>query len=128
MLLLLLVGLFSAASPQSFKAAHLHHRSPISSSRTSRHLNRSRANGSSRTSADAEIEPELASAPSIAVSSREHVATATREHAQQFAACVPVTRTIFAPMVCVSCIAQDDPTIALSAPPLPHLGRAPPLA
>jgi hypothetical protein len=119
MLVMLLVGLVSAASPQSFRAAHLHHRSPTSSSRTSRHLNRSRGNGSSRTSADAEVEPELAASSDT---------TALPARSQQHAALVSATRTYFPLKVYISCIAPDNLTLALSAPPLPHLGRAPPVA
>src|ERR1700745_2924904 len=57
-LLLLLVGLCSIGSPGNLKRPHLVHRCPASSSRTTHELNRSRL-ASSRTSAEAEVEPEI---------------------------------------------------------------------
>jgi hypothetical protein len=119
-LLLLLIGMCSIGSPDSLKSAHLHHRSPSSSSRTSRHVNRPRANGSSRTSSDAEVEPEIAAASSETAAPPEHV--------RSLALFAPVTRTYERGEVCVSCVEQDDVAIALCDAPLPHLGRAPPLA
>src|SRR4051812_15606027 len=64
-LLLLLVGVCSIASPGHLKRAHLVHRSPASSSRNTTQLNRSRLGGS-RTSAEAEVEPEI---PAVVVAS-----------------------------------------------------------
>jgi hypothetical protein len=121
-LLLLLVSVCSIGSPGSLKNAQLHHRSPASSSRTTRQLSRSRL-GSSRTSAEAEAEPEtfvasdVVSAGVVAASAQPSVAIASLTRA------LPAER-----MVCISCVEQDDPSVVSSLESLPHLGRAPPVA
>jgi len=121
-LLLLLVGLCSISSPGSLKSAHLHHRSPASSSRTTRQLSRSRL-GSSRTSADAEAEPEILVANNVASAGVVEVST------QPSVAIASLTRALpSARMVCISCVEQDDPSVVSSLESLPHLGRAPPVA
>ena len=117
-LLLLLIGLCSIGSPDSFKSAHLHHRSPASSSRTSRHLNRSRANGSSRTSSDAEIEPELAASAKAS----------PPDHLQPLSFFVLPSRTHVVRESCISCIAQDDQALVKRFIDGPNRGRAPPVA
>jgi hypothetical protein len=121
-LLLLLVGLCSISSPGHLKHAHLVHRSPTSSSRTTTQLNRSRL-GSSRTSAEAEIEPEI---PAVVAS----IAAARQSPSQP----PPVVAAWITPaphterLVSISCIQQDDPAFTTSFGALPHLGRAPPVA
>jgi len=120
-LLLLLVGLCSIGSPGNLKRAHLVHRCPASSSRTTNELNRSRL-GSSRTSAEAEAEPET---PAVVASTAA---------AQQTPAQAPAVVAWITPapqserLVSISCIEQDDPAFTTSHRALPHLGRAPPVA
>jgi len=123
-LLLLLVGLCSISSPGSLKSAHLHHRSPASSSRTTRQLSRSRL-GSSRTSADAEAEPEILVASNVTSAGAVEVSTPP----QPSVAVASLTRALpTARMVCISCLEQNDPSVVSSLESLPHLGRAPPVA
>jgi len=120
-LLLLLVGLCSIGSPGNLKRAHLVHRCPASSSRTTNELNRSRF-ASSRTSAEAEAEPET---PAVVASTAA---------ARQTPAQAPAVVAWIAPapqserLVSISCIEQDDPAFTTSLRALPHLGRAPPVA
>ncbi len=117
-LLLLIIGLCSIGSPDSLKSAHLHHRSPASSSRTTRQLSRSRL-GSSRTSTDAEVEPEVSNALVVAGADTHPRFTST--------AVLP-SPLHFTRAVCVSCTVQDDPSAIASSKPLPRPGRAPPVA
>jgi hypothetical protein len=121
-LLLLLVGLCSIGSPGNLKRAHLVHLCPASSSRTTHELNRSRL-ASSRTSAEAEVEPET---PVVVAST---VIAARLTAAPALAAVAWITP---APrperLVSISCIQQDDPAFTTNLRALPHLGRAPPIA
>jgi hypothetical protein len=120
-LLLLLVGLCSICSPGHLKRAHLVHRSPASSSRTTTQLNRSRL-GSSRTSAEAEIEPEI---PAVVAST----AAARQSPSQPPAVVACITPAPDSErLVSISCIQQDGPAFTTSFRALPHLGRAPPIA
>ena len=120
-LLLLLVGLCSIGSPGNLKRAHLLHRSPASSSRNTNQLNRSRL-GSSRTSAEAEVEPET---PAVVAST----AAARQTPAQAPAVVAWITPAPQSErLVSISCIQQDGPTFTTSLRALPHLGRAPPIA
>jgi hypothetical protein len=120
-LLLLLIGLCSIGSPGNLKRAHLVHRCPVSASRTTNELNRSRL-ASSRTSAEAEAEPET---PVVVVSTVAARQTTAQLHAV-------VARITPAPqserLVSISCIQQDGPAFTTSFRSLPHLGRAPPVA
>jgi len=119
--LLLLVGLCSIGSPGNLKRAHLVHRCPASSSRTTNELNRSRL-ASSRTSAEAEAEPET---PAVVAS------TAAARQTQAQAPAVVAWITPAPPserLVSISCIQQDGPAFTTSLHALPHLGRAPPVA
>ncbi len=134
-LLLLLVGICSIASPHHIKKAAVHHRAPVHSSRTSRDAGRSRAS-SSRTSAEAEIEPEIPfDRPQTAIVSTLHLAPAAtapaaESHLLTTVATLPQPPpTLQAPqLVCISCIRQDDPSIVSTLSFRPDLGRAPPLA
>ena len=130
-LLLLLVGLCSIASPHDLKKATVHHRAPAHSSRTSRDVGRSRAS-SSRTSAEAEIEPEIPfDQAQITLVSTLHLAPANpASHLLTVVAQLQQPpSTLSAPrMVCISCSAQDDPSIVSTLSFRPDLGRAPPLA
>jgi hypothetical protein len=120
-LLLLLVGLCSIGSPGNLKRAHLVHRCPATSSRTTNELNRSRL-ASSRTSAEAEAEPET---PAV---------VASTPAARQTPAQAPAVVAWITPapqserLVSISCIQQDEPAFTTSLHALPHLGRAPPVA
>jgi hypothetical protein len=121
-LLLILVGLCSIGSPGNLKRAHLVHRCPASSSRTTHELNRSRL-ASSRTSAEAEVEPET---PVVVAS--------TVIAARQTPAPAPAVAAWITPaphperLVSISCIQQDGPIFTTSLRALPHLGRGPPVA
>jgi len=121
-LLLLFIGLCSIGSPGNLKSAHLVHRSPASSSRNTNQLNRSRL-GSSRTSAEAEVEPEI---PVVVAS--------TVVAARQTPAPAPAVVAWITPaphserLVSISCIQQDDHAFTTNFRALPHLGRAPPVA
>ena len=134
-LLLMLIGLCSIASPHDLSKATVHHRAPAHSSRSSRDVGRSRAS-SSRTSADAQIEPEIpVDQPRVSLLSALHLApantapTATSHHLTAVALFPQPPPTLHAPrMVCISCLAQDDPSIVSTLSFRPHLGRAPPLA
>jgi hypothetical protein len=120
-LLLLLVGLCSIGSPGNLKRAHLVHRCPASSSRTTNELNRSRL-ASSRTSAEAEAEPET---PAVVAST----AAARQTPAQAHAVVAWITPAAQSErLVSISCIQQDDPAFTTNLRALPHLGRAPPVA
>jgi hypothetical protein len=130
-LLLVLVGLCSIASPHNLKTATVHHRAPAHSSRTSRDVGRSRAS-SSRTSAEAEIEPEIPfDQPQVTLVSTQQLAPANpASHLLTAVTLLPQPPpTLFAPrMVCISCSSQDDPSIVSTLSFRPDLGRAPPLA
>jgi hypothetical protein len=134
-LLLLLVGLCSIASPHDLKKATVHHRAPVHSSRSSRDLGRSRAS-SSRTSAEAEIEPEIPfDRPQFVLTDTIHYnATSTNapvaNHTVTTVALLPQPPpALHAPqMVCISCVAQDDLTVGSTLSFRPDRGRAPPLA
>jgi hypothetical protein len=119
-LLLLLVGLCSIGSPGNLKRAHLVHRCPASSSRTTNELNRSRL-ASSRTSAEAEAEPET---PAVVAST----AAARQTQAQAPAVVAWITPAPQSErLVSISCIQQDGPAFTTSFRSLPHLGRGPPV-
>jgi len=120
-LLLLLVGLCSIGSPGNLKRAHLVHRCPASSSRTTNELNRSRF-ASSRTSAEAEAEPETPVVVASTVAARQAPAQAPAVVAWITPA-PPSER-----LVSISCIQQDGPAFTANLRALPHLGRAPPVA
>jgi len=120
--LLLLVGLCSIGSPGNLKRAHLVHRCPATSSRTTHELNRSRL-ASSRTSAEAEAEPETP----VVIASTVIAARQTQAPAPAVAAWItPAPQS--EDMVSISCIHQDDPAFTTNLRALPHLGRAPPIA
>ena len=121
-LLLLLVGLCSIGSPGNLKRAHLVHRCPVSSSRTTHELNRSRLGGS-RTSAEAEVEPETpVVVAATVISTRQTQASAPAVVAWITPALHPER------LVSISCIQQDGPAFTTDFRALPHLGRAPPVA
>lgn len=134
-LLLLLVGLCSIASPHDLKKASVHHRAPSHTSRSSRDLSRSRAS-SSRTSADAEIEPEIPfDRPAIGITDTIHLAAVSTtvpvaSHTLTTVALLPQPPLVLhAPqMVCISCTSQDDLAVVSSLSFRPDRGRAPPLA
>ncbi|WP_213804475.1 hypothetical protein [Granulicella sp. dw_53] len=134
-ILLFLLGLCSIASPHDLKKATVHHRAPVHSSRTSRDLSRSRTS-SSRTSAEAEVEPEIPfDRPTIALNSSytfesAPVDTVVNHHTLTLVALLPQPPpALDAPrMVCISCSSQDDPSIVSTLSFRPDLGRAPPLA
>jgi hypothetical protein len=122
-LLLLLVGLCSIGSPSHLKRAHLVHRSPASASRATSQINRARLGGS-RTSVDAEAEPETSAVLTSASTTSAHQ---TPAQPQTLTACItpaPLPERI----VSISCIEQDSPSIPTNLSALPHLGRAPPVA
>jgi len=120
--LLLLVGLCSIGSPGNLKRAHLVHRCPASSSRTTHELNRSRL-ASSRTSAEAEVEPETP----VVVASTVIAARQTQAPSPAVVAWItPAPQSEH--LVSISCIQQDDPVFSTNLLSLPHLGRAPPVA
>ncbi len=120
-LLLLFIGLWSIGSPGNLKSAHLLHRSPASSSRNTNQLNRSRL-GSSRTSAEAEVEPETPVVGSTVVVARRTSAPAPTVVAWITPAPRPER------LASISCIQQNDPAFTTNFRALPHLGRAPPVA
>jgi hypothetical protein len=133
-LILFFVGLCSIASPHDLKKATAHHRGPVHSSRASRDMGRSRAS-SSRTSAEAHIEPEIPfDRPEVVLTDTIHLAASTSvpvaRHTLTTVALLPQPPpTLHAPqMVCISCIAQDDLTVSSTSSFRPDLGRAPPLA
>lgn len=134
-LILFLVGLCSVASPHDLKKATVHHRAPVHSSRTSRDMGRSRAS-SSRTSAEAEIEPEIPfDRPTVALVDTIHYTAvdskaAVASHTLTTVALLPQPPpAIPAPqMVCTSCIPQDGLAIVSTLSFRPDRGRAPPLA
>ena len=129
-LLLFLLGLCSIASPHDLKKATVHHRAPVHSSRTSRDLSRSRTS-SSRTSAEAEVEPEIPlDRPHVALSSTYTFAPASTSHTLTTVALLPQPPPALQTprMACISCTSQDDPSIVSTLSFRPDLGRAPPLA
>jgi hypothetical protein len=133
--LLVLVCLCSIASPHRLRKAVVQHHAPIQSARTFRDLTRSRSS-SSRTSAEAEIEPEIpVTRTQPVLTSTLHLApsitsTAAPRHTLTTVALLPQPPpAVSAPrLVCISRIAQDDPSIVSTLGFRPHLGRAPPLA
>ncbi len=134
-LILFFVGLCSIASPNHLKKATVHHRGPVHSSRASRDTGRSRAS-SSRTSAEAQIEPEIPfDRPQFVLTDTIHLGAANTDvpvvsHTLTTVALLPQPPpALVAPqMVCVSCIAQDDLTVRSTLSFRPDRGRAPPLA
>lgn len=134
-LLLLLVSLCSIASPHDLKKATVHHRAPSHTSRSSRDLSRSRTS-SSRTSADAEIEPEIPfDRPEVALADTIHLtatntSTPVASHTLTTVALLPQPPpALHAPqMVCISCTPQEDLSIPSTLSFRPDRGRAPPLA
>jgi len=132
-LLLFLFGLCCFTSPLNFKQAIVHHRAPMHSARSTRDLNRLRS--SSRTSAEAQVEPEIPlDLPRAALSSSYTYTpatntTATRPTLATVAQLPQPPPTLQAPrMVCISCSSQDDLSILSTLSFRPDLGRAPPLA
>ena len=134
-LVLFLLGLCSVASPHDLKKATVHHRAPAHSSRSSRDMGRSRTS-SSRTSAEAEIEPEIPfDLPNVAFTDTIHLTTASTStpvasHILTTVALLPQPPpTLHAPpRVCTSCTPQDGPSIVSTSSFRPDRGRAPPLA
>jgi hypothetical protein len=134
-LLLLLVSLCSIVSPHDLKKATVHHRAPSHTARSSRDLSRSRTS-CSRTSADAEIEPEIPfDRPEVFLTDTIHLAavsttTPAASHLLTTVALLPQPPPVLhAPqMVCISCLSQDDLAVVSSLSFRPDRGRAPPLA
>ena len=134
-LVLFVLGVCSIASPRVLTKAVVHHRGPVHSSRTSRDMSRSRTS-SSRTSAEAEIEPEIPfNRPQVTLASTIHLiavdtaAPATSPTLTAIALLPQPPPALHAPqMVCTSCTQQDDPTVSSTLSFRPDRGRAPPLA
>ncbi len=132
-LLALIIGLCSIASPHHLHKAVVRHHAPTQSSRSFRDLTRSRAS-SSRTSSDAEMEPELplerlhTALTSTFYLAGNHTAPVSRVYT--FAVWLPKPPPALGTprLVCISCSLQDDPSVVSTLAFRPHLGRAPPLA
>jgi hypothetical protein len=128
-LMILLVGLLSVCSPGHLKHAQiLQHRSPASSPRPH---SRSSRTGSSRTSADAQVEPEISGASGVLRNGTVPQQTVVSQQTsnQSDAAIALVGYTVLHELtVCGQYGARDEASLILADHPLPRLGRAPPTA